>query len=275
MSDKEIIITSEKKFFSSNHKEILDFKNLIFFCTLRDLQTVYLQTILGPLWLILIPLITSSLYTLIFGLIAKMPTDGDNQFLFFYTGTILFSFFGTNFSRNSNIFNSHATLMKLIYFPRMVLPISTLISNFFSLMISFIFFIFISFFYLEYNFSLSLFFIPLLLIYLSLIGCVIGMIFSCMTYKYKDLSNTTGIFTQLILFMSPVVYPVNSMPDFLKIISLFNPIAYPISFIRDIFYNQTSFDVKYLFINIFIGIILVIFAYFLYNFFSKIFQDVV
>ena len=275
MKNDITIINSEKKFFEINFFELLQFKNMIFFFTLRDLQTVYLQTILGPLWLILIPLISSSMYTLIFGVIANMPTDGIDQFIFFYTGTIFFSFFGTNFSRNSNLFNSYANLMKLIYFPRLVIPISTFFSNYFSLSISLIFFMFVYIFIFNQPININILVIPFILIYVSIIGCSLGMIFSCLTFKYKDLSNTVGLFSQLALYISPIVYPVSSMPNFLQKFSLINPIAYPIAFMRDLLFEKNTFDIFFFYINISVGFVIILFSYFLFNYFSKTFQDVV
>ncbi len=275
MNNKITVINSEKSFFKIDIEEIINFKHMIYYFTLRDLQTVYMQTILGPIWLVLIPLISSSMYTLIFGVIAKMPTDGIDQFIFFYTGTIFFSFFSTNFSRNSNLFNSYANLMKMIYFPRIVIPISTFSSNYFSLSISFIFFMFIYFFVFNQPITINILLIPFMLIYLSIVGCCLGMIFSCLTYKYKDLSNTVGLFSQLALYISPIVYPVSAMPNVLQKFSLINPIAYPIAFLRDLLFEKNTFDIYFLYSNFLVGLILIIFSYFLFNYFSKIFQDVV
>ena len=123
--------------------------------------------------------------------------------------------------------------------------------------------------------NINIFVIPFILIYVSIIGCSLGMIFSCLTFKYKDLSNTVGLFSQLALYISPIVYPVSSMPNFLQKFSLINPIAYPIAFMRDLLFEKNTFDIFFFYINISVGFVIILFSYFLFNYFSKTFQDVV
>ena len=269
------IITPDKKFFKVDFKEIWNFRYMILFFAYRDLKSVYMQTALGPLWLIILPLVSSSLYSVIFGYIAKIPTDGDSVFLFFFCGTTLYSFFNMNFSRNSNIFNSYGNLMKLIFFPRINIPISVMLSNFVSLSVIALSFVIIFFFTTEVTITKKFFIIPFLIFYICVFGTSLGMFFSCLSYKYKDLSNMVGIFGQIILYTTPILYTANAIPQKFLFLSILNPVAYPIVYIRDILFNTSTFNIDFLYINIIVGLALSVFSVFLYSYVSKNFQDVV
>ena len=186
---------------------------MILFFAQRDLKTVYMQTVLGPFWLIILPIVSSSLYSIIFGYIAKIPTEGDNVFLFFFCGTTIYSFFNINFSRNANIFNGYANLMKLIYFPRVNIPIAVMLSNFMSLSVIATSFIIIYSLFGEMVININYLLIPFILFYICLFATCFGMLFSCLSYKYKDLANMTGLFGQFILYTTPVLYSANAIPQ--------------------------------------------------------------
>jgi lipopolysaccharide transport system permease protein len=269
------IITPKKKFFDLDLREIWEYRYMILFFSHRDLKTVYLQTVLGPLWLIILPIVTSSLYSIVFGQIAKVPTDGDNVFLFFFCGTTIYSFFNINFSRNANLFNGYANLMKLIYFPRINIPISVMLSNFISLSVIATSFTIIYSFFGEIIITIDYLLIPLLILYICLFATCFGMFFSCLSYKYKDLANMTGIFGQLVLYTTPILYSANAIPQNLLFLSILNPVAYPMVYIRDILFNSSTFNIEYLYINISIGILISTFSIFLYSYVSKTFQDVI
>ena len=225
----DIVITSRKKWYKLHLSDIWYYRDLIFLFVRRDFVTRFKQTILGPLWFIIQPLLTSLVFTVIFGQIANLPTDNTPKFLFYLSGTVLWSYFSTCLTTTADTFVSNAGIFGKVYFPRLILPISTVLSNLISFSIQFIFFLgFLAYYIIKgSNIHLTLwaFALPLLILLMAGFGLGFGIIISSMTTKYRDLRFIIGFGVSLWMYATPIIYPVSSIPQAWRWVVDINPIT--------------------------------------------------
>jgi lipopolysaccharide transport system permease protein len=265
---KKIIINSIKIRNISLFLELLQYRKLILIIFRREFISSYKQTVLGPLWIVLNPLITSFVFTLIFSNIAKISTDQIPPFLFFFSGLTIWSLFQNNIIQISSFYISSASYFKKLYFPRLVIPFSYLLNNTIRFVIQFA--ILLLFIYVIYDFKLVLNFYSFLLILFVFIYCQLfclglGLIINTFTYKYRDLNYLTTYAMTIWMYLSPIAYPVSQAPAKLQLILLLNPITPIIELFRYSLFNiglinKTSIIVSLvsLFSVLFIGIFLFI-----------------
>lgn len=195
----------------------------------RDFVSRYKQTILGPFWFILNPLISTLMYTLVFAGIAKIPTEGIPPQLFYISGIVAWSYFAACLNGTSTTFVSNAGIFGKVYFPRLVSPISVIISSMVQLGIQFLLLISIMAYYsitgYEIQMNSYILYLPFLILILALLGLGFGIVFSALTTKYRDLSNLMVFGVQLWMYITPVIYPSSSVPEKYKIFVLINPVA--------------------------------------------------
>ena len=215
--DYHIHISAKHKLFDLKLKDVWEYRDLIWLFTKQKFTIYYKQTILGPAWLILNPLITGLMYAFVFGGIAKIDTDGVPGILFYLSGTALWTFFSSSLTKNAAAFTSNAKLFGKVYFPRLTMPISNVLSS----AIEFCFhFIPVAVFLIYYiivgkvtpNWS-ALALVPLCLLHLGLIGLGFGIIISSLTTKYRDLSIVVGFGVTLWMYATPVVYPLSMLEE--------------------------------------------------------------
>lgn len=195
----------------------------------RDFVAFYKQTILGPLWYIVQPLLTTSVFTVVFNRIASIPTDGLPPFLFYLTGLVLWNYFASCMTKTSDVFVANAGIFGKIYFPRLAVPVAIIITNVATFAIQFaLVCAFLAFFALR-GVPLSpspwLFAIPLLVLQVAALALGVGILLSSMTTRYRDMSFLVGFGTQLWLYATPVVYPLSQVPERWQWIMLLNPMA--------------------------------------------------
>ncbi|MDD4577352.1 MAG: ABC transporter permease [Anaerolineaceae bacterium] len=215
--DWDLIITPRKKWWDLQLRDVWHYRDLISLFVRRDFVSRYKQTILGPLWLIIQPILNSLVYTVIFGNIAQLPTDGLPQMLFYLSGTVLWSYFSNCLTGTSQTFISNAHLFGKVYFPRLVTPISIVISNLITLAIQFgLFMAFWLFFYFsgaDIRLTSWAFALPLLVLLMAGLGLGFGIIISSLTTKYRDLNYLVGFGVSLWMYATPIIYPVSSIPE--------------------------------------------------------------
>ena len=232
-------ITPKNKFFSLNLKEVWQYRDLLFLFVKRDVVTVYKQTVLGPLWYLIQPLFTSITFTIIFNTVAGIETGTVPPFLFNLAGITVWNYFTACLNGTSNTFASNAGIFGKVYFPRLIVPLSVVVSNLLKFGIQF--FIFVVFYlYFYYNGatvhinSLVLFF-PFLVVMMGVLGLALGMIISSLVTKYRDFSYLIGFGVQLLMYLSAVVYPMaliqQKMPEYAWLVE-YNPLAYIIETTR-------------------------------------------
>jgi lipopolysaccharide transport system permease protein len=225
----DLVIRPKRHLLDINLKEIWNYRDLVMLFVRRDFVAKYKQTILGPFWFILNPLISTLMYTLVFAGIAKIPTEGIPPQLFYLSGIVAWSYFASCLNGTSSTFLSNAGIFGKVYFPRLVSPISVIISSMVQLGIQILllssFMIYYSLSGYNIQINSHLFYIPLLIINLALLGLGFGIIFSAMTTKYRDLTNFLGFGVQLWMYITPVIYPSSAVPEKYRIFVFINPVA--------------------------------------------------
>ena len=227
--DWDQIIEPHGKLLNLKFGELWRYRDLIYLFVRRDFVAQYKQTILGPTWHILQPLLTTIVFTIVFGRIAKIPTDGVPPFVFFLSGTVIWTYFANVITDTSVTFSKNAHVFGKVYFPRLVTPIATTLSKLIAFLIQFVFFIA----YLAYlkltGVAISpnawVFVTPALLLALAMLALSCGLLITAMTTRYQDLAVLVSFGVQLAMYASPVIYPISSLPEKWQFWANLNPIA--------------------------------------------------
>lgn len=232
-------ITPKNKFFSLNLKEVWQYRDLLFLFVKRDVITVYKQTVLGPLWYLIQPLFTSVTFTIIFNNVAGINTGTVPPFLFNLAGITVWNYFTACLNGTSDTFKSNAGIFGKVYFPRIITPLSVVISNLIKFGIQFLIFIAFYCYYYFIGTDLSLnglvLFFPVVIIIMGILGLGLGMLISSMVTKYRDFSYLVGFGIQLLMYLSAVMYPMELLKDKLPKYGWlveYNPLAYIIETAR-------------------------------------------
>jgi len=247
----DMVIQPQRSLFDLRLGDLWRYRDLVMLFVRRDFVSVYKQTILGPLWYIIQPLLTTITFTVIFGNIAKLPTDGLPQFLFYMSGTVVWSYFASCLTKTSETFVQNANLFGKVYFPRLAVPVSILISNLITFLIQFALFLaFVLFFALrgtpiQFNWPWILL-SPVLILMMAGLGLGFGIIISSLTTKYRDLRFLVTFGVQLLMYATPVIYPVSSIPARFQWIIQANPMTPVIEAFRYAFLGAGSVDVNHL-----------------------------
>ena len=215
--DWDLVIEPKTKLLDLQLKDLWHYRDLLWLMVKRDFTAQYKQTILGPLWHFIQPLLTTLMFLLVFGKIANIPTDGINPILFYLSGITLWNYFAACFTGTSNTFLANAGIFGKVYFPRLIMPLSTVTSNLVKFTIQFglllAVMIYFSFKGQGIHFGVSWLLIPLLVIMMAMLGLGMGIIISALTTKYRDFNVLIGFAVQLMMYATPVVYPLSFIRD--------------------------------------------------------------
>ena len=246
-------ITPKKHLFDVNLKEIWEYKDLLLLFVKRDFISVYKQTILGPLWFFIQPIFTTIIFTIIFGQLAEIPTDGLPQVLFYMCGITCWNYFSECLNKTSNTFISNANIFGKVYFPRLVLPISITLSNLLKFSIQFLLFLGFLIYYISQgtniNPNIYILLLPFLLLLMAGLGLGFGIIISSLTTKYRDLQFLVLFGVQLFMYATPIVYPLSLAKEKLgeySWIAIANPMTSVIETMKYAFLGQGQFSWYYL-----------------------------
>ncbi|MFT4545379.1 MAG: lipopolysaccharide transport system permease protein [Bacteroidia bacterium] len=225
-----LIIKPHSKWWDLKLGEIWEYRDLVWIFVRRDIVAVYKQTVLGPLWFFLAPIFTVIAYNFVFGTIAGMSTDGIPGPVFYLAGTTLWGYFQTSFMATSSTFSGNAAIFGKVYFPRMVAPISTVLSSLFKFGIQMLMFLaFIAYYtFVEestIHFTKWVLLFPVLIIMMSGLALGLGIIVSSLTTKYRDLKNFVGFGITLLMYASPIIYPASAVEAKFGWLIKINPIA--------------------------------------------------
>ncbi len=231
------VITAKKKPFDLSVKEVFSYKDLVLLNVGRIFKIKYKQTILGPLWFILHPLLLTLVHAFVFGNLAGLAPDVVPAFLFYMVANVLWLFFSSTLSQTSTTFLTHSRLFGKIYFPRLTIPISTLISTAINFLIEFAVFMVVMLIYYLFGASFSVnwvaFLTPLLILQVGLLAMGLGLLISSITVKYRDLQVLVGFGLQLWMLISPVVYSISTISDTKLVTALMcNPLSASLELIR-------------------------------------------
>lgn len=279
MNNDITYVSSKHKLFNVNFKELWQYRDLIFMFVKRDITTTYKQTVLGPIWIIINPLLSTTVFTVIFGVIAGIPTDGTPQFLFYMSGNILWNFFSSCLSRGSGTFLGNARLFGKVYFPRLVMPISGILFNLINFLLQTVVYVILIVVYsligANVHPNLYILITPLLVLQTAMLGTGMGLIISSITTKYRDLNVLVSFGVSLLMYITPVVYPISRVPVEFRWLMLLNPVAPIVESYRYAFLGRGSFEWPFLLLSAVVTAALLFWGVIVFNKVEKNFIDTV
>ena len=275
-------IESKHSLFDLNLKEVWRYKDLVYMFVKRDFVSSFKQTILGPIWFFINPIFTTVVYLVIFGNIAKLSTDGAPKILFYLAGVTLWNYFSSCLNGTSSVFTSNAAIFGKVYFPRIITPISIVVSNLIKLGIQvFIFLVFYAYFYVqgaEVGFHWTAVFFPFLVLLMGVLGLGLGMIISSLVTKYRDFTHLIGFGVQLLMYLSAVMYPLalieEKLPKYGWLVH-YNPLAYIIETSRYMLLNVGTLSVNGLLFTFVVTMLVFFLGLLIFNRTEKSFIDTV
>lgn len=279
MNNWDLVIQPKTRWFDLHLGDLWRYRDLMMLFVWRDFVASYKQTILGPFWHLLQPLISALIFTVIFGEIARIPTDGLPPFLFYMCGLTAWNYFAACLPGTSGVFLSNAGIFGKVYFPRLTVPVSIVISCLVKFGIQFVLFIgFMIFFGIRGSAihpNRIILITPYLLLIMAALGLGAGIIISSLTTKYRDLQVLVGFGVQLLMYATPVVYPLSAVPEKYRWLILINPMTPIIETFRYAFLGSGSFSVTYLAYSTITTLILLLLGILLFNRVEKTFMDTV
>jgi lipopolysaccharide transport system permease protein len=227
---KTIRIKSSRSLFDLRLQEVWDYRDLWFMFVKRDFLASFKQTILGPLWFFVQPVLTTLIFTFVFGNIAGLSTDGMPKVLFYMSGLVIWNYFSECFNRTANLFVSNASMFGKVYFPRLIMPLSIVTSGLIRFVIQFCLFLGILLYFIIIGNNTvapnwNILFVPFLVVVMAGYALGLGMIISSLTTKYRDLSMLVGFGVTLLMYATPVIYPLNAVPEKYIAVVKANPLA--------------------------------------------------
>lgn len=246
----DIKITSGNGYLDFHINELWHYRDLLMMFVKKDIITVYKQTILGPIWFVLQPLLTSMMFLVAFFIIAKIPTGGFPPVLFYLIGTTLWGYFSDTMNITSKTFTDNASVFGKVYFPRIILPLSKVLSGFVKFMIQFALFIVVWLYYVFVDKRVTpnwyILLTPVWLFFVVLLSFGFGIIITSLTTKYRDLVFLIGFGLQLAMYITPVIMPLSGVHDKWKLFFLINPLTSLFEAFKYGFFGQGTFDIKWL-----------------------------
>ncbi len=233
----EWVIESKSRYFGLNLKEIYAYRHLLLRLVRKEFLINYQQTLLGPLWIVFSPLLTMVTYVFVFNKIIGVSSGKLPPVLFYFSGIIVWNFFNDSFGATSKTFRDNIALFSKVYFPRLIVPLSLIITQFFRFLIQLILLIIILIYFMVFKgfvvkFNYLLLAIPFVMLIIGLSSLSMGLIFSVLTAKYRDLGNLVDMFMKVLMFITPVIYPLSSVSENIRWIVQINPLAPLFEFFR-------------------------------------------
>ena len=283
MSDKNQYhthITSRHRWLDLNLKEVWQYRDLIWLFTKRNFVVRYKQTILGPAWIFLNPLISSLMYAFVFGGLAGIGTDGVPQILFYLAGNAIWIFFSTCLTQNASTFTANANVFGKVYFPRLTMPVSNVLSSVMQFGVQMILVLGFLIYYLIQGAVTpnwwAWLLIPVVLVHLGLLGLGFGIIISSLTTKYRDLSVLVGFGVQLWMYATPIVYPMSELGGgWMRSVLMINPVTAPVELFRYAVLGQGGVMPAYLALSWAMTVVVAVLGVMIFNKVEKTFMDTV
>lgn len=272
------IIKPQTKLFDLKLRELWKYRDLIVMFVKRDFKTMYKQTILGPIWIIINPILTTLMQVIVFGNIANISTDGMPQFLFYMAGNTVWMYFYSCLTKTSNTFVGNVNVFGKVYFPRLVTPISIVLSGLIAFGVQFIIFLVSDIYYAAKGIvhpNLLVLLLPVLILEIAVLGMGCGIIISALTTKYRDLAVLVSFGMQLWMYGSAVIYPVSSLPSQWGELLMLNPVVPIIEAFRYAFTGHGTFSVLYLMLSMMISVVILFIGVVIFNKVEKTFMDTV
>ncbi|MEA1849627.1 MULTISPECIES: ABC transporter permease [Chryseobacterium] len=259
-------------------KEVWNYKDLVYMFVKRDFISGFKQTILGPIWFFINPIFTTITFLIVFGKIARLPTDGAPPLLFYLSGVTLWNYFSSCLLGTSSTFVGNAGIFGKVYFPRLVTPVSIVISNLMRFGVQFLLFLMVWIYYLfkgAIHPNIWMLATPFLIILMAFFALGTGMIFSSLTTKYKDLSMLLVFGVSLYMYATPVIYPTSSLPGFFKKLAFYNPLTGIFECFKHAWLGTGDFSPLMLAVSTCIILLLLMAGTLIFNKVEKTFMDTV
>jgi len=278
--EKSTEIKPQSHLLDLNLAELFAYRDLLMMYVKRDIVTFYKQTILGPLWFVIQPILTTIMFMFVFGNLAGLSTDGMPQPLFYFSGIILWNYFADCLTRNSKTFTENQQVFGKVYFPRMVVPLSITISNLVRFFIQLVIFLLIYFYYLLFTEAVitpnpTILLFPWLVVLAAGLSLGFGIIFSSLTTKYKDLTFLLQFIVQLWMYATPVIFPLSSIPAEKQWLLVLNPMTAVVETFKYGFIGQGIFSWTHLAYSSGFMVILLLLGIIVFNKVEKSFMDTV
>jgi lipopolysaccharide transport system permease protein len=260
-------------------QELWKYRDLVMLFVRRDFVALYKQTILGPLWFVIQPLLSTIMFTIVFAKIANFSTAGLPPVVFYLSGTLAWNYFSTTLLKTSDTFTQNASIFGKVYFPRLTVPISIVISNLIQFAIQFVLLIVIMGYYafngVDFDFDLSLLLIPVMLLILAGLGLGFGILISSLTTKYRDLKQLLSFGIQLWMYITPIIFPLSSVEGKYRIFFLINPLTGIVESFRTILLGVGELNYAYLGYSAIFMVILLVLGALMFNRIERNFMDYV
>lgn len=278
-NDWDLIIRPQRSWWDLRLDQVWHYRDLIWLLVRRDFVAYYKQTILGPLWYLIQPIMTTVVFTVVFGGIAHMSTDGVPPFLFYMAGNTVWSYFSTCMTNTSNTFTSNAAIFSKVYFSRLAIPVSVIVSNLIAFGIRLgVFLVFLFYFMLAdatIHPNLWILMLPALLLLMAGQGLGLGIIISSLTTKYRDLQQLVSFGVQLLMYTTPVLYPISTVQGSLRWLILANPMTPVIEVFRLAFLGTSSLDPLYLLYSLALTLVILFVGILIFSHVEVTFMDTV
>jgi len=275
MSAKEIIIKPQKNLFTLGLKEMWEYRELLYFFVWKDIKVRYKQTVIGVLWAVFKPLMAMFIFTFFFGSFAKMPSDGIPYPVFVYTGLFLWTYFSFSLLQSSESMVVNANILQKIYFPRLIIPISSSLVGLVDFFIAAFILLGVMFYYKFTPSFKGILYMPLLVFITFLSAVGIGSFLAAINVKYRDVRHIVPFFIQMLMFLTPVIYPVSMIGGKYKWIMAINPMSGVIETARVTILGTKPIDWQLMFASIYVSVILFVFGVFYFRKTERFFADVI
>lgn len=277
--DWNLVIRGHASLFDLNFKDLWHYRDLLFLFVKRDFISFYKQTVLGPLWFFIQPLFTTLVFTFVFGNLAKISTDGLPQQLFYLSGITAWNYFSDCLSKTSTVFRDNASIFGKVYFPRLIMPLSIVVSNLVRFMVQLLLLVVMMVYFAsqdaDFHVTYAILFFPVLVILMALLGLGMGLIITAMTTKYRDLSFLVTFGVQLLMYGTTVIYPLSSAPEKYKHFIKLNPMTGIIEAFRYAFLGKGEFTVWSISYSVIVTLIVLFLGIIIFNKTEKNFVDTI
>lgn len=277
--DWDLVIKGHSSLFDINFGDLWRYRDLLFMFVKRDFVSFYKQTILGPLWFFIQPIFTTIVFTFVFGNLAGISTDGLPQYLFYLSGITAWNYFSDCLTKTSTVFKDNANIFGKVYFPRLIMPLSIVVSNLIrfgvQLLLLLVMMAYFGFKDANFHVTYAMFFFPILVLLMAFLGLGIGLIITAVTTKYRDLTFLVTFGVQLLMYGTTVIYPLSAAPEKYKTIIELNPMTGIIEAFRFAFLGKGEFTLWSVGYSAIFTIIVMILGVIIFNKTEKNFVDTI
>lgn len=277
--DWTIEVPARGRRFSLRLGELWQYRDLIMLLAWRDFVSVYKQTILGPFWFLLQPLVTTLIFTVVFGNIIGIPTGEVPKGLFYFSGVTIWTFFASCLTKNAELFVANAGIFKKVYFPRLAVPASSMIIHGLTFLVQFgLFLVFWGYYLLQgapVRLAVATLLLPMVLLQVAVLGFSIGILISSLTIKYRDLSFLTGFAVQLWMYATPIIYPDNLVPERWQGLYALNPMVFAVKSFRQAFWDNGPLVLSEMVISLAVTAVIFLLAIMVFSRVERTFVDTI